>query len=85
MRILFCMLLAALALVAAVRSDEPSPEKPVLTLPGRVVVKTMEKGTLYFSRKATFPILLPFFFPVREVLLTPEEWEQMKQGQNQVG
>jgi WD40 repeat protein len=32
--------MAVLVPVAAARADEPKPEKPVLTLPGRVVVKT---------------------------------------------
>jgi hypothetical protein len=40
MRILICMLMAALGLIPAGRADEPKPDKPVLTLPGRVVVKT---------------------------------------------
>jgi dipeptidyl aminopeptidase/acylaminoacyl peptidase len=40
MRIPVCSLAAVLAVVAAARADEPKPEKPVLTLPGRVVVKT---------------------------------------------
>jgi WD40 repeat protein len=44
MRILIGMLLAALGLVAAVPADEPKPEQPVLTLPGRVVIKTDGKG-----------------------------------------
>jgi WD40 repeat protein len=34
------MIMAVLGLVAAVRADEPKPDTPVLTLPGRVVVKT---------------------------------------------
>jgi WD40 repeat protein len=40
MRILRYTLLAALGSVALVRADEPKPDTPVLTLPGRVVIKT---------------------------------------------
>lgn len=40
MRILSCMFLATLASVAAVRGNEPNPDQPVLTLPGRVVVES---------------------------------------------
>ena len=40
MRTLVYALMAVLGLVAAVVADEAKPEKPVLTLPGRVVSKT---------------------------------------------
>ncbi len=43
MRILICNFIAVLGLVAAVRADEPNKGKPVLTLPGRVVVKSAGK------------------------------------------
>lgn len=43
MKIFICRFIAVLGLVAAVRADEPKPEKPVLSLPGRVVVKTAVK------------------------------------------
>jgi WD40 repeat protein len=35
--------MTSLGLVAAVRADDAKPEKPVLTLPGRVVIKTAGK------------------------------------------
>jgi hypothetical protein len=43
MKILICMFIALLRLVVVVRADEPNPEKPILTLPGRVVVKSAGK------------------------------------------
>jgi dipeptidyl aminopeptidase/acylaminoacyl peptidase len=43
MKTLMCSFIAVLGLVAAVRADEPKPEKPVLRLPGRVVVKSAGK------------------------------------------